>query len=393
LGGARMRVRRCKVVCFEPREEAVFDLEGLLAGGDGVAHRRRWLALAPHLGREVEVDAAARDALAELSPERWVEADVLPKPVRQVLPALLEVGLAISDAPGHAHMRARDEALRATWWHPMAALAHGLTRWSDVDTTVAMRQAGTETATQLRRLLGPPPPERIVPPHAGDAVPLPPPAETSFDRLLRRRVTCRNFDQARPLPLSLLSQVLHRVFAAQGQVRVTTDTVFLKKNSPSGGGLHPVEAYLIVRRVDGLDSGLYHYDPVSHVLRRLPDPEEPLDGLVLRALAGQTWFAGAHVLAAMAPRYARNFWKYRHHAKAYRAVVMEAGHLSQTLYLSATEAGLAAYVTCAINEACLDAVFGLDPMNEGVLAICGFGWRAPVMETMELDPQGAVWEP
>jgi hypothetical protein len=81
----------------------------------------------------------------------------------------------------------------------------------------------------------------------------------------------------------------------------------------------------------------------------------------------------------------------RNHAKAYRAIALEAGHLSQTLYLSATDAGLGAYITCAINEVPLEQAFDLDPITSGALAICGFGWRGEEMVTMELDPAGEVW--
>ncbi|MBO9829732.1 nitroreductase family protein [Xanthomonas sp. A2111] len=77
--------------------------------------------------------------------------------------------------------------------------------------------------------------------------------------------------------------------------------------------------------------------------------------------------------------------------QCYRAIVLEAGHLSQTLYLSATEAGLGAYVTAAINESTLENAFGLQSASQGVLAICGFGWRANEMATMELDPCCKVW--
>jgi SagB-type dehydrogenase family enzyme len=117
----------------------------------------------------------------------------------------------------------------------------------------------------------------------------------------------------------------------------------------------------------------------------------PLDRLALDAVAGQTWFANAHALVLLAPRYDRTFWKYRQHAKGYRVVALEAGHLSQTLYLAATEAGLGAFITGAINEVLLERAFGLDPVTSGALAICGFGWRADEMVTTELDPNGAVW--
>ena len=108
-------------------------------------------------------------------------------------------------------------------------------------------------------------------------------------------------------------------------------------------------------------------------------------------VAQQHWFADAHVLVLLSPRFDRTFWKYRHHAKGYRVVALEAGHLSQTLYLAATDAGLGAFITGAINEVQLEQAFGLDPIHQGALAICGFGWRGEVMETAELDPAGEVW--
>ena len=111
----------------------------------------------------------------------------------------------------------------------------------------------------------------------------------------------------------------------------------------------------------------------------------------MQAVAQQHWFANAHAMVLLAPRYDRSFWKYRNHAKAYRAITLEAGHLSQTLYLAATEAGMGAYITCAINEPCLEQAFGLDPISNGALAVCGFGWRGEAMVTMELDPAGEVW--
>jgi nitroreductase len=61
-----------------------------------------------------------------------------------------------------------------------------------------------------------------------------------------------------------------------------------------------------------------------------------------------------------APRFGRTFWKYRNHPKAYRVTILDVGHLSQTLFLSATELGLGAYITAAINEVDIEQRVGLD---------------------------------
>lgn len=392
-----MQVRRCAVLYLEPREDVAFDLDSLLAGGDGLTRTQRWLALAPHLAEEVEVDAHERELLGLLSPQQWIAARTLEPTWRPALRRLLKAGLVIGSTRAHAAHRARDEALRGVYWHPLAATLHAFTRWRDADAVQAMRDSGTETAAQLREKLGTPPPEAACRGDGNGALPLPRVPGSDFDGLLMRRVTCRNFDPARPLPLALFAQLLQRVFAAQTAVRVSDDTVFLKKNVPSGGGLHPVECYLIVQHVEGLAPGLYHYHAVEHALAPLPLPAgsegSTLREFVLEAVARQDWFADAHALAVLAPRYHRSFWKYRQHAKAYRAVVLEAGHVSQMLYLAATEAGLGAFVTAAINEIVLEQALGLDPLREGVLAVCGFGWRADTMTTTELDPVGAVWQP
>ncbi|GAA5002798.1 putative peptide maturation dehydrogenase [Pseudoluteimonas lycopersici] len=388
-----MRVRRCATLYLEPREDTAFDLTSLLAGGDGLARTRRWVALAPHLGEEVEVDAVERELLGELSPERWMSASELPAEARPALRRLLKAGLAIGSTRAHATHRERDERLRGAHWHPLAATLHAFTRWDDADAVQNMQDSGTETAVEMREVLGAPPPEADAVGDSDARIPLARVAGNDFDDLLARRATCRNFDPSRALPFDLFSQLMQRVFAAQAEVRVGEDTAFLKKSSPSGGGLHPTEAYLLVQHVEGLAPGLYHYHATAHALEPLPAPELPLREFLMQAVAQQHWFADAHVAVALAPRFDRTFWKYRRHMKGYRVVALEAGHLSQMLYLAATEAGLGAFITAAINEKPLEAAFGLDPLREGALAVCGFGWRGDTMETMELDPNGVVWEP
>ncbi|MFP7723779.1 putative peptide maturation dehydrogenase [Lysobacter sp. A3-1-A15] len=392
-----MRIRRCAVLYLEPREDTAFDLGELLQGGDGIRRVRRWLALAPHLGDEVEVDAAGRELLGALSPTQWIDPGTLDAEVAAALPRLIGLGLVVTDAAGHDALRQRDESLRAVHWHPLAATLHAFTRWSGVNTVRNSQDSGTETAVAMREVLGAPPVEAASVTAADDAVTLPRILPNDFDALLARRATCRNFDAQRRVPFEVFAQVLQRVFAAQAEVRVSDDLVFLKKNVPSGGGLHPMECYLIVQHAEGVAPGLYHYHATAHALEPLPVPDgrswegDGLRGFVMDMVAQQHWFADAHVLVILAPRFDRTFWKYRHHAKGYRVVAMEAGHLSQTLYLSATEAGLGAFITGAINEVQVEQAFGLDPIHQGALAICGFGWRAQAMETAELDPGGEVW--
>src|SRR5207342_1272949 len=162
-----------------------------------------------------------------------------------------------------------------------------------------------------------------------------------------------------------------------------------KKNSPSGGGLHPIEAFLLLQRVEGFAPGLYHYQCVEHALEPLRElPAEQAAAAAHELVAGQAWFANAPVLLLMAARFPRTFWKYRQHAKAWKVIQLDAGHLSQNLYLSATELGYGAFITGAINDRCAERLFGLDGMTIGAIAVSGFGKRDPRADTFEFDPLG-----
>ena len=374
---------------LEPSERVSFGFAAILRGKVEVESEVSWVALAAHLGQAVVVDAAERALLCATSAHRWHE----PSPEQLGSAAcmrLLELGLLVGDQPEHADHRARDQAVRdAHWWLP-AAIMHGHSRWQGVDSVDEMHSQGLVTAADLRRSFGPPPP--AVRSLEGIYVPLPREAGTAFDAMLERRATCRNFDTGRALPLPLLGQLLQRSVMAQATLEAAPDTVFLKKNVPSGGGLHPVEAYLLVQNVEGLVPGLYHYHPLEHGLLALPSPPPPdMRELARRLLSGQDWFADAPAMVILAPRFERCFWKYRNHAKAYRAIVLDVGHLSQMLYTCATEAGLGAFVTAAINEIDIDRALGLDGVQQGAMAVFGLGWRASQQATTEFDPAHRVW--
>lgn len=160
----------------------------------------------------------------------------------------------------------------------------------------------------------------------------------------------------------------------------------MKKTSPAGGGLHATEAYLLVQRAEGLAPGLYHYLPMQHAL----EPMRVMDAAAAATLAhgflaGQHWFANVPVLVVMTARFDRLFWKYRRHTKAWRVVHLDVGHLSQTMYLSAADLGLGAFVTAAINDRSIEPALGLVPMQEGAIAIVGFGPRSDAPTHIELD--------
>lgn len=386
-----MKIRRCTHLLLEPREQVSVDLAALLKGRADTAHQPCWMALAAHLQNAVQVDEQERAMLGSISAKRWS-----PVPSAQdqagIVARLLAKGLLLADDAAHARVRVQDEALRDAHWWSLMAVAHAQSRWQGVDSVAYMREKGLDTAPGLRAALGPPP--AAVHSLPGNYIGLPVQEGDGFDALLARRFTCRNFDTCRTVPLALLTQLLQRTVMAHAQVSVDEQTTFLKKNTPSGGGLHATETYLLVQRVDGLAPGFYHYHPVKHALLPLSSPAaEDLAAVAARMVSGQQWFADAAVLLVFAPRFERSFWKYRDHAKAYRALLLDVGHISQAVQTCATHAGMGSFVTAAINESDVDAALGLDGIRQGAVAICGLGWQAAVRETTEFNPPRTLHAP
>jgi putative peptide maturation dehydrogenase len=385
-----MRIRRCGIVLLEPRESVAFDFDSLLSGGNGLRTERQWIALAPHLGEECGVNAAEVALLGSLPNREWIARDGSLLDA-SVLDGLIAKGLVLTDTE-LPELRARDEALRAGHWHALAAIGHAFARWQGAASGELVQNLGMRSVADLVEKLGTPPPHF----HGRGApearIALATPEPTPLDALLRRRSTCRNFDAVRTVPRDLLAHLMHRTFGAQAAHAVTADTAIVKKTSPSAGGLHPTEAYLLIQRVTDLAPGLYHYHVGDHALEPLKmlTPDEALE-LAGRFVAAQGWFAHAHALVILAPRFNRSFWKYRNHAKVYRAVTLDVGHLAQTLQISATEFGLGAFVTSAINDVDIEQALGLASMEESPLAVCGIGWRAAERSRMEFDPLQAVW--
>jgi len=378
-----MQIRRCAVLFVEPREDLDVDWAALFSGRGAIGATMQWVALAPHLGEEVAVDAAELAALGGISLTLWQEhAACVSLFGAAAIGRLLELGLLLCDAPEGAALRERDEVLRSQHWRPLSAAVHMFSRWADMRVDKGMQFPSFE---ELVENYGTPPGPTIDRRSDGRAIALPQAERARLDDTLFQRYTGRNFDQQAVLPLATASRLLQRAFGSQGEREMAPDAFVLKKLSPSAGGLHPTEVYVLAQRVEGIAPGLYHYQPVRHALEPLAEmaPAET-EALALRMVADQDWFQPAPMLVVLVTRVERNFWKYRNHAKAYRAVLLDAGHLSQTFYLLATEAGMPAFVTAAVNEVDIERALGLDPLKDMVVAVCGCGPASGAQNTVEL---------
>jgi len=157
-----------------------------------------------------------------------------------------------------------------------------------------------------------------------------------------------------PLTLAEAAQLLWSAQGITGPER--------QRTAPSAGALFPLELYLCVSRVEGLEPGTYRYRPRPHELV-LVSPGDPRRELAAAAL-GQDCirFSSCILLFAAVPE--RITVKYGQ--RGLRYIHMEAGHAAQNVYLQATALGLGTVVVGAFDDAQVSRIAHLAAGEEAV---------------------------
>jgi putative peptide maturation dehydrogenase len=373
------RAKRTRFLFFHAADQGFVDVAALLRGEARPASVRQLYAISILCADEYPVTRSELDRLVELPSGEWVEVDETPE-----LRRFAKQGLIVTDEdePETARLRALDERLEAANWNVYGALYHSLSRWHDVDAGLIEKTSvpDGELVDVVDRFLeryGPPPSpfHRRTNGSAPLELPLVRP-EGALYRTLGERETTRLFT-GDSLSQDDLAVILYYVFGCQGYAAMTDDVVALRKTSPSGGALHPIECYPLLVSVDGISPGLYHYDVARHALEPMARLGSAAAAeLAVEFAAGQFYFRDAAALFILTARFDRAFWKYRNHERAFAVVVMDAAHLSQTFYLVCAERGLGAFVTGAINSVNVDERLAIDGFTEGSLVLLGCGARA-----------------
>jgi SagB-type dehydrogenase family enzyme len=198
------------------------------------------------------------------------------------------------------------------------------------------------------------------------------PSDKFIDVLLSRR-THREFSGKR-ITANQVSNLLYYTWGVHGFVDGSPLGELFHKTSPSAGALHPGEVYLLAIRVTGLKAGLYHYDGLNHRLGWLRSVPAKKKAVVYTA--DHQFLKNASALFIMTAAFPRVQWKYRF-ARAYRVVLLDAGHLCQTFCLVASWLGLAPFCTAALRDTLIERDLGIDGITESVVYIAGVGVSLP----------------
>ena len=182
-----------------------------------------------------------------------------------------------------------------------------------------------------------------------------------------------------------LRQLSYLLWATQGIKDIRGKAYATIRTVPCGGARHQFETYLMVRNVEGLEPGAYHYLPMGHKLEFLY-PVADLDQMISETLCEQHWAAKASVVFYWSMMPYRAEWRYGIYA--HRVAMMDIGHVGENLYLAATALGLG---TCGIgafqHELCC-RLFGLDGKEEYIV------YTSPVgtVRAADLDQEKAFYK-
>ena len=156
---------------------------------------------------------------------------------------------------------------------------------------------------------------------------------------------------------------------------------FYYRSVASAGALYPFELYPAIHGIDGLDAGLYHYDPLAFSLTALRKRLLPTIPEADRAVAASFYITGI---------FFRSAWKYR--GRAYRYVLLDAGHLLENLRLALGALNQRFSIHLDFDDERASDLLGLDPEREVCLACIHLHVDADKgMQTaasVELEPLG-----
>lgn len=222
-----------------------------------------------------------------------------------------------------------------------------------------------------------------------ETIELEPPAmpQATLDRVLRQRSSCRRFSPE-PIERPELGTLLYSAYGVLDTIDLWGE--FCERPVPSGGGLYPLELYVLCQRVRGLEGGVYHYVPLGHRLEVVrPDPLP--SHLTSEMFLGQPYLVKAAAFVLITAVVQRSLWKYED--RGYRYILLEAGHVAQNLNLCAEGLELASLNLGGFFDEDIMALLKLDQDREIVLYGVALG-RAATGDRCERrrppDAEGAL---
>ena len=179
-----------------------------------------------------------------------------------------------------------------------------------------------------------------------------------------------------------LLELSYLLWTTQGIKSIRGNNYATLRTVPSGGARHEFETYFIVKQIDGLVPGAYHYLPMTHQIEFLSEIEN-MDDQISTSLSGQKWANKANVVFYWSVIPYRSEWRYS--CFSHRIILVDIGYVSQNLYLAAESIGLGTCAIGAFDKSLSDQFFKLDGEEEFIILASPVGTVSPLNKDKEQD--------
>lgn len=182
-------------------------------------------------------------------------------------------------------------------------------------------------------------------------------SKSTLDDVLKKRKSVRDFSDE-PISQNQLSYLL---WASTGIQRKEYGYEF--RTTPSAGALYPIETYLVINKVEEINSGVYHYAIKDHALEQLKQGDFSVD--IAKAALDQYMCKSACVVFIWTAVFNRCKCKYGQ--RAYRYIYLDAGHIAQNLALASTSLELGCCHIAALYDDEVNKIINVDGNEESVV--------------------------
>ena len=155
----------------------------------------------------------------------------------------------------------------------------------------------------------------------------------------------------------------------KGVKRIIPNVVALR-NVPSAGARNAFETFLLINNVDGLESGLYKYVALEHVLLKL-DLNKDLSEKFTLACDEQDHVKNSNVTFIWTAVPDRMTWSYAE--RSYRYLFIDAGHVCQNLYLVAEKLNLGVCAVGHYDDDTMNSMLNIDGEKQFTIYVATVG--------------------
>jgi SagB-type dehydrogenase family enzyme len=167
-----------------------------------------------------------------------------------------------------------------------------------------------------------------------------------------------------------LKELSFLLWATQGVDRKMDNNYATFRPVASAGARHPFETYLWVFKVEGLKKGVYRYLALSHQLMLVKEEPE-LEQKANDASLGQKFVGNSAVTFVWSCIPYRGEWRYN--ITAHKAMLLDAGHICQNLYIACEATGNGTCAIAAYDQKLCDELNGADGVDEFTIYLAPVG--------------------